>query len=213
MNATTHPADTASRLPPRLRSKVQIDLDGCWIWTASLRGGYGQVRAGASVRQAHRVIYEILVGEVPEGLDLDHLCRDRRCVNPEHLEPVDRRTNLMRGHTIAAENARKTTCPKGHHLVPNARGTQRHCLICRREQRAARKGLNGGKSMATKIGTQTGIVAAKQALTALDGAHSTAYANLAATQQTLVDGHNEYQDRISSLEARLSALPFGAASS
>jgi hypothetical protein len=88
-------------LPPRIRSKFDA-TDDCWLWTASLRDGYGQVRVGTSVRQAHLVIYELLIGAVPVGLDLDHLCRDRRCVNPAHLEPVTRQTNLLRSELTQA---------------------------------------------------------------------------------------------------------------
>ena len=89
-------------LVDRLSSKVAFGAaDDCWLWTASLRDGYGQIRVGKSVRSAHLVMYELVVGAVPEGLDLDHLCRVRSCVNPRHLEPVTRRENLMRGETMA----------------------------------------------------------------------------------------------------------------
>lgn len=86
-------------LVERLTEKIEVQPDGCWFWTASLRDGYGQIRVGASVRSAHLVIYELVVGQVPDGLDLDHLCRVRHCVNPAHLEPVTRFENLYRGDT------------------------------------------------------------------------------------------------------------------
>ena len=78
----------------------------CWIWLgAKTKGGYGHTVATT----AHRRAYEELVGPIPEGLDLDHLCRVRACVNPAHLEPVTRKVNVNRG-----EKANRTHCPKGH---------------------------------------------------------------------------------------------------
>ena len=86
----------------RLLSKVEVDGIGCWMWTASTRDGYGQIRSGTSVRGAHLVMYEQLVGQVAPGKELDHLCRRRACVNPDHLEPVTRRQNLLRSPITAA---------------------------------------------------------------------------------------------------------------
>lgn len=98
--------------------------DACWLWTASLDGrGYGQFGVKRETdgkyipRRAHRIAYELLGGTIPDGLDLDHLCRVRACVNPAHLEPVTRQENLLRGQTLAAENAVKTHCPRGHALT------------------------------------------------------------------------------------------------
>jgi len=87
--------------------------NGCWEWTAYiLPNGYGWfgLVTGANQRNAlaHRVAYEFVVGPVPTGLQLDHLCRNRRCVNPDHLEPVTRRENILRGQSLMAHNARKT---------------------------------------------------------------------------------------------------------
>lgn len=65
---------------------------------------------------AHRFAYELIRGKIPEGLDIDHLCRNRQCVNPEHMEPVTPRENTIRGDTIPAHNLKKTHCPKGHPL-------------------------------------------------------------------------------------------------
>ena len=85
----------------------------CWIWTAATAQGYGRINAGGRgvPLQAHRVAYELLVGPIPEGLELDHLCRDRRCVNPQHLEPVTHRENLLRA---PSSNGRKERCKRGH---------------------------------------------------------------------------------------------------
>lgn len=121
------------QLPERLSSKIVIDPSGCWLWTASLRGGYGQFGVDGTTRAAHRVVYEMLVGAVPDGLELDHTCRVRSCVNPSHLEPVTHRENVLRGEGHGAVNARKTHCLHGHELdgVNVYRyGVGRHCKAC-----------------------------------------------------------------------------------
>src|SRR5690349_17511921 len=109
------------RLPARFWSKVDTSESGCWEWTASLNiGGYAKFSAGGKHggwRYGHRVAYEALVAPVDRSLDLDHLCRNRKCVNPAHLEPVTRRENLLRGDTIVAKMAAKTHCSKGHEFT------------------------------------------------------------------------------------------------
>ncbi len=83
-----------------VRRRVEIDDAGCWLWVGKVnRGGYGVTSVAGKTRSAHRVSYEWHVGPIPIGLDLDHLCRVRRCVNPDHLEPVTRRENINRGLT------------------------------------------------------------------------------------------------------------------
>lgn len=81
-----------------LNRKVRTD-SGCWLWLGPLNRGYGSIgnRKGDRAWRAHRIVYRILVGPIPGGMDLDHLCRVRHCVNPEHLEPVSRATNIRRG--------------------------------------------------------------------------------------------------------------------
>lgn len=88
----------------------------CWLWTGG-RGDYGHGVYHVTHRhqvRAHRYAYEELVGPIPDGLVLDHLCRNPPCVNPAHLEPVTQRVNTLRGATIPAANAAKTHCVNGH---------------------------------------------------------------------------------------------------
>jgi hypothetical protein len=112
----------------------EVDENGCWIWLGKISGrGYGSFPVGKMNYAAHRIYYEKAKGEIPEGLVLDHLCRNIKCVNPDHLEPVPARENTLRGVGPTAINARKTHCPKGHpydddNLKIN-RG-RRHCKIC-----------------------------------------------------------------------------------
>lgn len=87
----------------------------CLIWTGSTnQQGYGVLSVGKRRVRAHQLAYLTWVGPIPEGLELDHLCRTRRCIDPRHLEPVTHWTNLMRGQSPSALNARKTHCPQGH---------------------------------------------------------------------------------------------------
>lgn len=100
-------------LPTRIQAKIRQE-DGCWIWAGATSRGYGQVWSEGRVRPAHVVVFEILVGPIPDGRQLDHLCRVRRCVRSTHLEPVTNRVNTLRGDTITAANSVKTECANGH---------------------------------------------------------------------------------------------------
>lgn len=121
------------------------DLDACWLWTASRAplNGYGSFYFNGRPRPAHIAAYMMFVGPVPDGLELDHLCRVRRCVNPQHLEPVTRRENVRRGFNPAAINARKKHCRRGHEFTEeNTRITpsgRRNCRACNREKNRARR--------------------------------------------------------------------------
>ena len=127
-----------AQVSPRFWERVEKSA-GCWLWIGYLdpQHGYGKwnPRSGGSPQHAHRVAYEQLVGPVPEGLHLDHLCRVRRCVNPDHLEPVTPRENNRRGYGFAGVHARKTHCPQGH--AYDAANTylyrgMRMCSTCRK---------------------------------------------------------------------------------
>ena len=124
----------------------RIDASGpCWLWLGYTNPkGYGLAWAEGKTRQIHRYVYEQLVGPIPEGMTLDHLCRIRHCVNPDHLEPCGRGTNVVRSPiTITGVHARKTHCINGHVFdgVSSNNG-QRTCRACGRENQrryAARK--------------------------------------------------------------------------
>lgn len=112
--------------------------NGCWEWVGGLNSnGYGKMKLGKASAGAHRVVYEMHRGPIPEGLHLDHLCRKPDCVNPDHLEPVTNRENMMRGENFAAKNAAKTHCHRGHpfegdNLIVIKRSTPgRNCRTCR----------------------------------------------------------------------------------
>ena len=110
---------------------------GCWLWVGAITdNGYGSFWADGRSHRAHRFAYAQFVGPIPSGLTLDHLCRNRICVNPKHLEPVTDRENILRGVGPTAFNAKKTRCIHGHELTPEniivGREGQRHCRKCNR---------------------------------------------------------------------------------
>lgn len=131
------PAETMARFWSK------VDKSGeCWIWTAYVsRDGYGRFRGAgrASTLQAHRVAYEYLVGPIPGGLTIDHLCRVKDCVNPGHMEVVTRAENARRGALDSRPNRpRKTHCIHGHEFTPENAYRRpdghRNCRACLREQ-------------------------------------------------------------------------------
>jgi hypothetical protein len=153
---------TRKRGRPTLRTKERPILDsdyipvpesGCWIWLGSLNtNGYGDVSPCKATegrsRLAHRLSYEQANGPIPDGLELDHLCRVRCCINPDHLEPVVKQVNILRGEGLGARSARKTHCVHGHPLSgsnlkirtqrTNGR-IHRDCLACDRIPRRRRR--------------------------------------------------------------------------
>ena len=100
------------------RFLVSFDVEPstlCWLWRKSPNtSGYGSMHVNGRKAPAHRFSYQHFVGPVPDGLELDHLCRRPPCVNPDHLEAVDHRTNMLRGNGIGSMNASKEQCKNGH---------------------------------------------------------------------------------------------------
>ena len=113
----SQPAPTClTQLPDRFIRKIIVHpLTSCWVWQGSvnrLRGGYGNVWWKGRMRRVHRIVYLLLKGCLPPNLD--HLCRNVRCVNPHHLDPVTRGENVLRGEGFMAQRKRQTHCKHGH---------------------------------------------------------------------------------------------------
>lgn len=111
------------------------DTSGCWEWVGRIRStlGYGYITVNRSMLMAHRVAWTLVRGPIPNNVTLDHLCRNRRCINPAHLELVSNKVNILRGDSPTAINARKTHCKRGHEFTPeNTRlhHERRECRVC-----------------------------------------------------------------------------------
>lgn len=137
-------ADTLS-LQERIKKNILIDDKGCWLWQLFIdKDGYGviHIRDGGSQR-AHRRSYEAFGGEIPDDFHIDHLCRNRACVNPDHLEPVTCKENIARGNT-GFNNKSKTHCPAGHLYADNLileKDGGRKCRKCVYARNSLRKRL------------------------------------------------------------------------
>ncbi len=143
-------AEQRSSVPWRLANYSHPENRGhatpCWVWDRYKNpNGYGQMGVDRKVYLAHRVSYEHHVGPIPEGLTLDHLCRQRDCINPAHLEPVTQCVNNQRGYGSPGINGRKTHCLRGHEFTPEntyappKRPGQRYCRACMTERRRIRR--------------------------------------------------------------------------
>jgi hypothetical protein len=123
----------------RILASVVTTTSGCWEWQKVRQAGYGRIWVGSrsdGTRRpalAHRAAYEAFVGPIPDGLVLDHLCRNPPCCNPEHLEAVPQRTNVLRGVAPPAVQAKQTHCKRGHAFTPEntyINKGKRYCRIC-----------------------------------------------------------------------------------
>lgn len=133
--------ETARRVPDMAYQRVELSDSGCWLWTGKVgKNGYGRVHHPAGELYAHRLFFTYYFGLPADGLQLDHLCRVRRCVSPDHLEAVTARENVLRGQSACAENAQKDECVHGHSLadayVLTRRNGERVCRECSRQRGA-----------------------------------------------------------------------------
>ena len=137
-----------ARGPVRLGRRVYfwVCADGCWHWcsnTTKRINGYGRINRDGRMQLAHRYLYEHYRGPIPDGLTLDHLCRNRLCVNPHHLEPTTARENALRGVGPTAVNAKMAICRRGHPFndanTYYTKSGSRQCRPCCRELAACRK--------------------------------------------------------------------------
>jgi hypothetical protein len=115
---------------------ARLDKSGeCWVWTGPLKpDGYGRLTRNHRAVYAHRYAYELWVGPIPSGLELDHLCLTKACVRPDHLEPVTKLENMQRSWKL---RARTTHCPRGHEYDRFYPSGQKRCSTCQAERRAA----------------------------------------------------------------------------
>lgn len=122
----------------RISEKFQINYEtGCWEWTGALDiGGYGQISVDNRCKLAHRISWNVFKGAIPNGLQIDHLCRNRKCVNPDHLRVTTRKDNILCSNGITARQVRQTHCKRGHEFtkentyIDTKEG--RNCIECKR---------------------------------------------------------------------------------
>lgn len=128
----------------RFIAKISISETGCWMWTAAKDSyGYGRFSVSRKRTLPHRFVYIALRDNIPDGLQIDHLCRNRACCNPGHLEVVTSRENTLRGESLQAQNKRKTHCHKGHEFSHENTKIRAHgardCRVCNRERDRIRR--------------------------------------------------------------------------
>lgn len=124
--------DPQFSFPPRISSKI-FKTDTCWLWLGYItKNGYGRTSFGRKHYLAHRVMYTLFKGTIPKGKQLDHTCRVRRCVNPDHLEPVTSKENSQRGEHPNFVTASTRVCKRGH-LVEGKNNYRGKCYMCRND--------------------------------------------------------------------------------
>lgn len=144
----------ANGAPMSERIELHTDRSGDhWLWTAHIGiGGYGRLTVGGKLLYAHRVSYETYVGPIPEGMQLDHLCRVTQCVKPSHLEPVTAQTNVRRGTSPGAKALRRENCLHGHPYAEHGMvvSGRRICGLCKRTYLRLRKQVPYAEAMRRK---------------------------------------------------------------
>lgn len=125
----------------------KVSFDGCWNWKASKdNDGYGNFWFKSKIYLAHRASYEMFVGSIQDGMTLDHICRNRSCVNPNHLRQMSLKENILCGDGVCAKKLKQTHCVRGHELsgynlmnrVRNG-NVNRSCRICKNERKRERE--------------------------------------------------------------------------
>ena len=127
---------TEEKVEGRGKSKnpyLEIKKNKCWVWLRGKIRGYGTIKFKRVNQRSHRLFYEMIIGSVPKGLILDHLCRNRSCCNPLHLEPVTNKVNVLRGEGLTAKNYKKEKCLNGHDF------DEKNTYLTYRGRRACRK--------------------------------------------------------------------------
>ena len=139
--------DRYKPLMPRIMDRTKQDANGCWVWQGYIaKRGYASIWWQGRQWLAHRAVYTQLVGEIPDHLEIDHLCENKACCNPHHLEAVTRAVNMARSmNVVTALNALKTHCKRGHEFTPEntdyrpqsqgRAGVARMCIACREERK------------------------------------------------------------------------------
>lgn len=153
MTTPNQPAPLNSEFWWFVQDRIRKDEGGCWLWTSTKSDGYGLFNSRHlnpfTTRRAHRVIYQAVRGKLPQSVSLDHLCRNRACVNPEHMRCASNRENVLAGVGVTATNKRKTHCIRGHELSgKNIESYSRFrscraCHVIRQRQYVKKRRANG----------------------------------------------------------------------
>lgn len=126
-------------LKERVMASIAVTASGCWEWQlAKSKDGYGKYTYRRKFISAHRLAYEVFVGQIPDRHDLDHLCKNRCCCNPGHLEPVTKKENWLRGDSPSLKHYKQTHCVHGHELAGDnlhvSSAGKRSCRACNRRR-------------------------------------------------------------------------------